>query len=40
MFTVDAAAGESQGRSGWAERWVDSSGDIGVSTGNGSVYPL
>ena len=40
MFTVDAAAGESQGAiwMGGAAPVVDSSGDIWVSTGNGSVY--
>jgi outer membrane protein assembly factor BamB len=40
MFTVDTAAGESQGAiwMGGAAPVVDSSGDIWVSTGNGSVY--
>jgi outer membrane protein assembly factor BamB len=40
MFTVDAAAGESQGAiwMGGAAPVVGSSGDIWVSTGNGSVY--
>jgi hypothetical protein len=40
IFTVDAAAGESQGAvwMGGAAPVVDSSGDIWVSTGNGSVY--
>ena len=40
MFTVDAAAGESQGAiwMGGAAPVVDSGGDIWVSTGNGSVY--
>ena len=40
MFTVDAAPGESQGAiwMGGAAPVVDSSGDIWVSTGNGSVY--
>ena len=40
MFTVDAAADESQGAiwMGGAAPVVDSSGDIWVSTGNGSVY--
>ncbi len=40
MFTVDAAAGESQGAiwMGGAAPVVNSSGDIWVSTGNGSVY--
>jgi outer membrane protein assembly factor BamB len=40
MFTVDAAAGDSQGAiwMGGAAPVVDSSGDIWVSTGNGSVY--
>ena len=40
MFTVDAAAGESQGAiwMGGAAPVVDSRGDIWVSTGNGSVY--
>ena len=40
FFTVDAAAGESQGAiwMGGAAPVVDSSGDIWVSTGNGSVY--
>jgi outer membrane protein assembly factor BamB len=40
MFTVDAAAGESQGAiwMGGAAPVVDSSSDIWVSTGNGSVY--
>jgi outer membrane protein assembly factor BamB len=40
MFTVDAAAGESQGAiwMGGAAPVVDSSGDIWVSAGNGSVY--
>jgi outer membrane protein assembly factor BamB len=40
MFTVDAAAGESQGAiwMGGAAPVVDSSGDIWVSTGNGSVF--
>ena len=40
MFTVDAAAGESQGAiwMGGAAPVVDSSGNIWVSTGNGSVY--
>ncbi|HEY6787206.1 MAG TPA: PQQ-binding-like beta-propeller repeat protein [Trebonia sp.] len=39
MFTVDGAAGESQGAiwMGGAAPVVDSSGDIWVSTGNGSV---
>jgi outer membrane protein assembly factor BamB len=39
-FTVDAAAGQSQGAvwMGGAAPVVDSSGDIWVSTGNGSVY--
>ena len=39
IFTVDAAAGESQGAvwMGGAAPVVDSSGDIWVSTGNGSV---
>jgi outer membrane protein assembly factor BamB len=39
-FTVDAAAGESQGAvwMGGAAPVVDGSGDIWVSTGNGSVY--
>ncbi len=40
IFTVDAARGESQGAiwMGGAAPVVDSSGDIWVSTGNGSVY--
>jgi outer membrane protein assembly factor BamB len=40
MFTVDAAPDESQGAiwMGGAAPVVDSSGDIWVSTGNGSVY--
>jgi outer membrane protein assembly factor BamB len=40
VFTVDAAAGESQGAiwMGGAAPVVDSGGDIWVSTGNGSVY--
>jgi len=40
MFTVDAAAGESQGAiwMGGAAPVVDAGGDIWVSTGNGSVY--
>jgi PQQ-like domain len=40
MFTVDAAAGESQGAiwMGGAAPVVDSSGDIWVSAGNGSVH--
>jgi outer membrane protein assembly factor BamB len=40
MFTVDAAGGESQGAiwMGGAAPVADSSGDIWVSTGNGSVY--
>ena len=40
FFTVDAAAGESQGAiwMGGAAPVLDSSGDIWVSTGNGSVY--
>jgi outer membrane protein assembly factor BamB len=40
MFTVDAAAGESQGAiwMGGAAPVVDSGGDIWVSTGNGSVH--
>ncbi len=40
MFTVDAAADESQGAiwMGGAAPVVDSAGDIWVSTGNGSVY--
>jgi outer membrane protein assembly factor BamB len=40
MFTVDAAAGESQGAiwMGGAAPVVDSSGDIWVAAGNGSVY--
>ncbi len=40
IFTVDAAAGESQGAiwMGGAAPVVDSAGDILVSTGNGSVY--
>ena len=40
MFTVDAAADESQGAiwMGGAAPVVDSSGDIWVSAGNGSVY--
>jgi polyvinyl alcohol dehydrogenase (cytochrome) len=40
FFTVDAAAGESQGAiwMGGAAPVVDSTGDIWVSTGNGSVY--
>jgi outer membrane protein assembly factor BamB len=40
MFTVDAAASESQGAiwMGGAAPVIDSSGDIWVSTGNGSVY--
>jgi outer membrane protein assembly factor BamB len=40
MFTVDAAAGESQGAiwMGGAAPVVDSAGDILVTTGNGSVY--
>ena len=40
MFTVDAAAGESQGAiwMGGAAPVVDSRGDIWVSVGNGSVY--
>ena len=39
-FTVDAGAGESQGAiwMGGAAPVVDASGDIWVSTGNGSVY--
>jgi outer membrane protein assembly factor BamB len=39
-FTVDAAAGENQGAvwMGGAAPVVDGSGDIWVSTGNGSVY--
>jgi polyvinyl alcohol dehydrogenase (cytochrome) len=39
-FTVDAASGENQGGvwMGGAAPVVDSSGDIWVSTGNGSVY--
>jgi len=39
-FTVDAAAGESQGSiwMGGAAPAVDSSGDLWVSTGNGSVH--
>jgi outer membrane protein assembly factor BamB len=40
FFTVDAAAGENQGSvwMGGAAPVVDSSGNIWVSTGNGSVY--
>ena len=40
MFTVDAAPDESQGAiwMGGAAPVVDSSGDVWVSTGNGSVY--
>jgi outer membrane protein assembly factor BamB len=40
FFTVDAAAGDSQGAiwMGGAAPVVDSSGDIWVSAGNGSVY--
>ena len=40
MFTVDAGADESQGAiwMGGAAPVVDSSGDIWVTTGNGSVY--
>jgi outer membrane protein assembly factor BamB len=40
MFTVDAAPGESQGAvwMGGAAPVVDASGDVWVSTGNGSVY--
>ena len=40
IFTVDAAAGESQGAiwMGGAAPVVDSGGDIWVSAGNGSVY--
>jgi len=40
FFTVDAAAGDSQGAiwMGGAAPAVDSSGDIWVSAGNGSVY--
>jgi hypothetical protein len=40
MFTVDAGAGESQGAvwMGGAAPVVDRSGDVWVSTGNGSVY--
>jgi outer membrane protein assembly factor BamB len=40
MFTVDAAAGESQGAvwMGGAAPVVDSSGNVWVATGNGSVY--
>jgi polyvinyl alcohol dehydrogenase (cytochrome) len=40
IFTVDAAAGESQGAvwMGGAAPVVDSSGDIWVTAGNGSVY--
>jgi outer membrane protein assembly factor BamB len=40
FFTVDAAAGESQGAvwQGGAAPVVDGSGNIWVSTGNGSVY--
>jgi polyvinyl alcohol dehydrogenase (cytochrome) len=40
MFTVDAAADESQGAiwMGGAAPVVDASGDIWVTTGNGSVY--
>jgi polyvinyl alcohol dehydrogenase (cytochrome) len=40
VFTVDAAAGESQGAiwMGGAAPVVDSSGNIWVTTGNGSVY--
>ena len=40
MFTVDAAAGESQGAiwMGGAAPVVDSRGDIWVTAGNGSVY--
>jgi outer membrane protein assembly factor BamB len=40
MFTVDGASGDSQGAiwMGGAAPVVDSSGDIWVSTGNGSVY--
>jgi outer membrane protein assembly factor BamB len=40
VFTVDAAAGESQGGvwMGGAAPVVDSHGDIWVATGNGSVY--
>lgn len=40
FFTVDAAPGESQGAvwMGGAAPVIDSSGDIWVSTGNGSVY--
>src|ERR1700689_621644 len=39
-FTVDAAAGESQGAiwMGGAAPVVDARGDLWVSTGNGSVY--
>ena len=41
MFTVDAAAGESQGAiwMGGAAPVADSTGNIWVSTGNGSVHP-
>jgi polyvinyl alcohol dehydrogenase (cytochrome) len=40
MFTVDAAAGESQGAiwMGGAAPVVDSNGDVWVTAGNGSVY--
>jgi outer membrane protein assembly factor BamB len=40
IFTVDAAAGESQGGvwMGGAAPVVDGSGDVWVATGNGSVY--
>ena len=40
IFTVDAAAGESQGAvwMGGAAPVVDAAGNIWVSTGNGSVY--